>query len=264
MIALIHPRRLLLFLLLSLSDLLLTWLLVERGGGAVYESNPVADWWLGSYGWAGLAAFKLLTVLVVVGLTVLVSRARPRSGGLILSVACSVLALVVGYSCYLVGGGARAADEPDPAQFARLRAEEASLDAEWQKSEEYRATLDQLSADLAAGRCSLTEATAQLGSTPKGQEPRWLRQLHVCFPEATDGECLAINLSLHTVMSARDDPAEAEHLARRLGQELTASFGASPRWDYRHLLTQAGLRHGDEQDEAPVSRPRHSARRRLG
>jgi hypothetical protein len=260
MIALIHPRRLFLFLLLSLSDLSLTWLLVERGGGAVYEGNPVAGWWLSSYGWAGLAAFKALTVLVVVGLTALVSRTRPRSGGLILSVACSVLALVVGYSCYLAGGGAGAADEPDPAQLA----EEARIEAEWHRSEEYRATIDQLSADLVAGRCSLTEATAQLGSTPKAQEPGWLRHLHVYFPETSDGECLAISLSMHTLMSVRNDPAEAEHLARRLEQELTASFGESPHWDYRRLLGQVGLWHGDEQDEAPASRPHHPAGRRLG
>ena len=233
-----HPRKLLLFLLLSLSDLGLTWLLVERGGGAVYESNPLADWWLSRYGWVGLAAFKVLTVLAVVGLTAVVSRSRPRAGGLILSVACSALALVVGYSCYLVGG--RAAGEPESAELARIDAETAHIEAEWDKSREYGRMLQQLSTELAAGRCSLTEATAQLGGTRRAQDPVWLHRLHTLLPARSDEECLATGLALHSLASVRDDPAEAERLARRLERDLAANFGASRRRDYRHLLSMAG------------------------
>src|SRR5262249_41553021 len=53
-----HCRKLLLFLLLSLTDLWLTWFLVQRSDGAVYEGNPVAAWWLSRYGLPGLALFK--------------------------------------------------------------------------------------------------------------------------------------------------------------------------------------------------------------
>jgi hypothetical protein len=238
-----HLRKLLLFLLLSASDLALTWLLVERGGGAVYEGNPVADWWLRSYGWAGLAAFKALTVLVVVGLTAIVSRYRPRSGGLILSVACSVLAVVVGYSGYLV---ARGADAPSRAELATLRAEAASIETEWVKSEEYRLAMDQASGDLAAGRCSLKEATNRLGSTCKAREASWLGVLHHYFPADSDEECLALSLVLHSFVWVHDDPAESKRLAHRLERELTADFGASARWNYRHLLRGAGLAEGDK------------------
>ena len=258
-----HPRKLLLFLLLSLSDLGLTWLLVERGGGVVYESNPVADWWLWHYGWAGLGAFKVLTVVVVVGLTAVVSRFRPRSGGLILAVACSALALVVGYSCYLVGGGASAADPTTSAELAEIRAESAHLDVEWAKSEEYRMTLERLGADLTAGRCSLTEATTHLGSTRQAQERSWLRRLHVFFPEESDTECLAISLVLQSLSSARDNPAEAERRARHLERELTASFGASRRWKYDRLLTLAGLGPG-KTNPAPSSGEHPGSGERLG
>jgi hypothetical protein len=237
-----HPRKLLLFLLLSLSDLGLTWLLVERGGGLIYEGNPLADWWLHRCGWAGLAVFKVLTVLIVVGLTAVVSRSRPSSGGLILSVACAVLALVVGYSCYLVGGGA--AREPESLELASACAEKAHIDAEWEKSREYSRALQQLSAALVDGRCSLREATAQLGSTRRGQDPVWLHRLHAYLPAGTNEECLATGLVLHSLVQVRDDPAAAERLAHRLECDLAAQFGASPRLDYRHLLGMAGLKAG--------------------
>jgi hypothetical protein len=234
-----HPRKLLLFLLLSLSDLGLTWLLLERGSGAVYESNPVADWWLSRYGWAGLAAFKVLTVLVVVGLTAVVSRTRPRSGGLILSAACSLLAVVVGYSCYLVGGGATR--DPDSAELVGIRAQAAQLDAEWDKSREYTLRLRQLSAELAAGRCSLIEATAQLGSTRRAQDPAWLQRLRTYLPARSDEETLATGLALQSLVLVRNDQAKAERLALRLDRDLTANFGASRRLDYRQLLSMAGI-----------------------
>jgi hypothetical protein len=257
-----------LFLLLSLSDLGLTWLLVARGGGLVSEGNPVAGWWLTHYGWGGLAAFKFLTVLVVVGLTAVVSRSRPRSGGLILSVACSVLALVVGYSCYLVGGGARAAAEADSPEVEQVRAKAAELDREWDKCEEYHLALEQLSADLAAGRRSLNDATAQLSSTRQGRDASWLHHLQIQFPNGSDAECLAGNLALHTILLAQDDPAEAERLARRLEQDLTASFGESARWDYRHLLSLAGVRAGVEAPyrpaDGPLQRSPQRGGRRLG
>jgi hypothetical protein len=254
-----HPRKLLLFLLLSLSDLGLTWLLLERSGGVIYEGNPVADWWLHRYGWAGLAAFKVLTVLVVVGLTAVVSRSRPSSGGLILSVACAVLALVVGYSCYLVGRGA--AREPESAEMASVRAETAQIDAEWEKSREYSRALQQLSEALADGRCSLCEATAQLGSTRRGQDPAWLDRLHAYLPARTDEECLATGLALHSLLQVRDDPAAAERLAHRLERDLAAQFGVSRRLDYRHLMGMAGLTN-DPDPAAPGRAPAPSRNRR--
>ena len=43
-----HRRKLFLFVLLNVVDLVLTWCLVGRGNGEVYESNPIARWWLRS------------------------------------------------------------------------------------------------------------------------------------------------------------------------------------------------------------------------
>ena len=55
----------LLFIALSGADLFLTWRLLSSRGSAVYESNPVAAWFLGRFGWMGLTAFKAVAVLVV-------------------------------------------------------------------------------------------------------------------------------------------------------------------------------------------------------
>ena len=95
--------HLVLFGVLSLLDLFLTWRLLEHHEGLVYESNVVARWFLEGYGWLGLAALKVASVLVVVGLAAWVSRWRPRTGRWVLTFACSAVALVVVYSCLLAG-----------------------------------------------------------------------------------------------------------------------------------------------------------------
>jgi uncharacterized protein DUF5658 len=101
MMRLEHTGKQLSFVLLSLADLALTWALIRDGLGSVYESNPVAAWCLQGYGWAGMAAFKALMVLASGGLSEVISRYRPRSGGRVLVLGCFLTASVVLYSGYL-------------------------------------------------------------------------------------------------------------------------------------------------------------------
>src|SRR5207244_1773783 len=96
-----HPVRLTLYAVLSAADLGLTYALIRQGEGEVYESNPIAEAWLSSYGWAGLAVFKLLIVLIVAAMATFISLTRPRTGGHVLSFACLAVAAVVGYSIHL-------------------------------------------------------------------------------------------------------------------------------------------------------------------
>lgn len=91
-------RRLFLFQLLSLADLFLTWHLLKRGSGRFYESNPLAEACYTSYGWLGLALFKLSAVLLVGALAVYISWHRPQVGARLLLFACSLMAGVVLYS----------------------------------------------------------------------------------------------------------------------------------------------------------------------
>jgi hypothetical protein len=97
----VHPYKLALFVLLSVTDLFLTWVLVNSTDGIVYESNPVASFWLATFGWLGLTAYKMGLMVFVSALVLVISRYRPRVGGRILLFACSALTCVVLYSCFL-------------------------------------------------------------------------------------------------------------------------------------------------------------------
>lgn len=98
-----HTGKQLSFALLSVADLTMTWALIRDGLGSVYESNPVAAWCLHGYGWAGMAVFKALMVLTSGGLSEVISRYRPRTGGRVLVLGCIITASVVLYSGYLYG-----------------------------------------------------------------------------------------------------------------------------------------------------------------
>jgi hypothetical protein len=97
----LQPCKLFVYALLSATDLLLTYRLVQHTGGVVYESNPIANAWLHSYGWMGLAVFKLAAILLVAGVAIYVSRHRPATAARLLSFACCAVAGVVLYSCWL-------------------------------------------------------------------------------------------------------------------------------------------------------------------
>ncbi len=98
----LHLRMLFVYTVLSLTDLFLTWHLIKHGGGKVYESNPIANVWLSSFGWMGLAMFKLLTVGLVGGLSLIISYYKPGTSGRLLIFACCAVGLVVLYSCSLL------------------------------------------------------------------------------------------------------------------------------------------------------------------
>src|SRR5262245_31391139 len=95
------------FLGLSALDLLLTWRLLQTPGGCFYDANPVASSVLEWGGWWGLGLFKLACAGTVLGAIALLARWRPRMARLLLTAACPLMALVVGYSLWLVGGADR-------------------------------------------------------------------------------------------------------------------------------------------------------------
>src|SRR5262249_305710 len=90
-----------LFAALNLLDLALTWNLLRQSAGVVTEGNPVAGWWLDCFGWPGLAAFKLGSVLVALLLLAAVARHRPAAANRALAFGCAVLLGVVLYSAFL-------------------------------------------------------------------------------------------------------------------------------------------------------------------
>jgi hypothetical protein len=189
------PRSLLgrfaLLVVLGLTDLALTCYLLRTERGHVYESNPVAQWWLAHWGWAGLAGFKLAVLLLVMTAASLIGRHRPRTAAHVLTFACGATALVVGYSCTLLGTARTQGQALTREDEVRIETEAAQLDAQVQELQAYYKLRDQLAEDLNAGRDSLDALVTRLQATPKVQDPAWLKLLRLAHPGRSDRESLA-------------------------------------------------------------------------
>jgi hypothetical protein len=220
---LVHPTKFGLFGLLSLADLFLTWQLLQNSEGLFYESNPVARWFLVRYSWAGLAAFKGLTVLLAGGLLMVTSRYRPGLGGRGLTVACSALAAVVLYSCWLCQG-ASGREDAAVIDLRRLEQEKRQLDETMRVARRYRALRDEMSADLIARRRTLAEAVEQLAGAEQAEDLDWLRRR---FPDRSLRECVAVNVAEWAVERLKDNPTDARRLSGELADAYQALFGCS-------------------------------------
>jgi hypothetical protein len=93
---------LVLYVVLGAIDFIDTYLLIDRGDGTVYESNPVAATWLKDYGWKGLAVYKLLITGVLVTAVLLIRKKRPLLAAIVAAVACLSLVAVTLYSRQLL------------------------------------------------------------------------------------------------------------------------------------------------------------------
>jgi hypothetical protein len=215
------PRSLLgrfaLFAVLGLADLILTCYLLRTERGHVYEGNPVAQWWLAHWGWAGLAGFKLAVLLLVMIAANFIGRHRPRTAAHVLTFACGATALVVGYSCTLLGTARTQGQALTREDEVRIENQAAQLDVQVQELQAYYKLRDQLAEDLNAGRESLDALVARLQATPKVQDPAWLKLLRLAHPGRSDRECLAALILYHARLlaemnaEARSAEASAGH-----------------------------------------------------
>jgi hypothetical protein len=213
------PRSLLgksaLFTVLGLADLALTWYLLRTEHGYVYESNPVARWWLARWGWAGLAGFKLAVVLLVIAAVKGIARHRPRTATHVLSFACGATALVIGYSCTLLGTARAHGLALNTDDMAQIVAEAGQLDARVREMQVYYRLRDQLADDLNAGRYPLDELVARLAATPHARDPSWLKSLRNAYPGRSDRERMAALIRYHARQLT-------EGIARGLATETSA------------------------------------------
>lgn len=216
-----------LFLGLSGLDWLLTWQLVRNGGGVVYEGNPIANWWLAVAGWQGLAVFKFGVAGLVGALCVLISVYRPRTARKVLTFACSVLLVVVLYSSSLAGYMGAPGPRSETDRLRSLERNGLVLERQFQGVKEYQALRRQLGGALLDGRCTLREAVDRLKASEMGRQPRWLKILHMHYPNLDDEQCLAANLLEFTRDASRGDPATAAVLERLEG-DFQAGYGFPP------------------------------------
>jgi hypothetical protein len=101
------PKRfcmagLVLYVVLSITDLVQTYVLIRGSGGLVYEANPVAGVWLRRYGWLGLVAFKAGAMFIFAASVALLARYRPQAGAWVVMLGCLILVLVTIYSRQLL------------------------------------------------------------------------------------------------------------------------------------------------------------------
>jgi hypothetical protein len=208
------------FSAVSLLDLLLTWLLLERAEGA-YEANPLAAAVLARLGWAGLAGFKAVAVAAVLALALAIGRRRRGAGLAVLRLGCAALALVLGYSlCLLAGRTAeRARDErARAAQAAALRARTHVAEQAAQAA----ARRQELAAAVAAGTLRLPGAVAELAAYLKeiGHDP--FPYLRCYCGDLSADACLAAHLVREVGLAVQGQPARARRLLGALRQDFAA------------------------------------------
>jgi hypothetical protein len=216
---------LLLFPALSLADLVLTWVLLQRADGRAWESNPVASWWLEHFGWAGLSGYKLGNVLLVAALAWVVSRRRPRAAGGLLAFGCTSLLAVVAYSTFLVCDVEAEANSPAAADLEQTRVAKRELDHEVARMRGYFALLVRMEEDLARNRCSLAEAVEALAGADHAEDPRWLPWMQSIYGIRSREEYVAIKVVGSVLHALKGDPSRAESVCRELDAQYRSLFG---------------------------------------
>jgi hypothetical protein len=216
-----------LFVLLSLADLGLTcWLLVQSGG-QIYESNPVASWWLTNAGWFGLVFFKVGSVLLVLTLATVIHQHRPWLGGSILGFGCTVLALVVFYSGHLAIG---LAESKEPATIDEVERAVDAMNRDLVEvarlREAYWRLRERLATALISQEYSLSEAVDRLGASERLRDPSWLRALPGYGGHSLRA-CLAMQLLAAVSVKAGETPGVRETIAR-MEDEFQALHGDRP------------------------------------
>src|SRR5438128_2033341 len=91
-------RLALLFVLLQAGDLVSTWLVFGGECRPGWEGNPVAALVLCRLGWPGLAAFKGVGTVYVVGIAGLIRPNSPRHASGLLWLACLIVGLVCAHN----------------------------------------------------------------------------------------------------------------------------------------------------------------------
>jgi hypothetical protein len=94
------PYLCILLLVLSIADVLMTYLLL-RVSPLIYESNPVARWFFAKWNIAGMILFKFSMVAFTILIGEFVERHRAGYGRFVLIIGCLATATVVVYGISL-------------------------------------------------------------------------------------------------------------------------------------------------------------------
>src|SRR5579864_7657159 len=143
------------FAVASALDLFLTWRLLQ--GGAAVEANPLAAKILAQFGWWGLGFFKAASVAVVLFLGPVIWRKSRPAARLLMQLASCILVLVVTYSsCHM------AHVEAANCLMTKERDRGSDIVQKRKNAQLYFGKLDQLTAELVAGKVTLPGAAKEL------------------------------------------------------------------------------------------------------
>jgi hypothetical protein len=214
-----------LFALLSLTDLAMTRWLIGSSDRQVHEANPIAKWCLESHGWAGMVCYKCAVVLLVLGLSTVVFRYRPRAASGILAFGCACLALVVCYSTALCRTPPGAADDEETRQ--RLESMNNETRAWNDQRSAMLALLHELRQELLVESCTLREAVDRLAKSDDGKVPGVLHAQTRLYPDRPVAQGIAAFIISHTVSTVKHEPHTAAQLALRLVREFEHTYGSA-------------------------------------
>ena len=96
-----YPQETLIFCVVSALDVLMTIRLLNRSDVQFMESNPIANFFLETWGMAGMVYFKLTMTTVAGVISQIVARKNPRVAKYFLGAATIVIVGVVLYSVWL-------------------------------------------------------------------------------------------------------------------------------------------------------------------
>ena len=108
-----------LYIVLSVADLLMTYFLLRQGGGFV-EANPVARHFLNHWGIRGMVYFKFGMVALVCIVTQVIARYRPFTARLLLFFAIAVMVYVIVYSVRLYSAHSADLFDPQPISIGSI------------------------------------------------------------------------------------------------------------------------------------------------
>ena len=74
----LFPSEYVWLVFVSTMDIIFTWIIISRYEG--HEANPLADFYIRTYGSAGLIFFKFCIVILVVGICEIVGRQQEHTG----------------------------------------------------------------------------------------------------------------------------------------------------------------------------------------
>ena len=93
------PPEALLFVIVSVGDILMTWKLLNRGG--FYESNGLARWFLNHWGMKGMIYFKMAMCAFVIVLSQIIARYDKDKSLWVLRTGVIIVGVVILYSFML-------------------------------------------------------------------------------------------------------------------------------------------------------------------